>query len=70
MSPSGKHLGHYKALLARGPFDPKAEEGQAFQSQQDSLTLINVNLINYVLKHRYSYKQWKTIVNIILQKDK
>eukprot|EP00957_Ditylum_brightwellii_P082573 6277954-Ditylum_brightwellii.AAC.1 len=26
MPPSGKHLGHYKNLLARGLFDPKSEE--------------------------------------------
>eukprot|EP00957_Ditylum_brightwellii_P014629 1102570-Ditylum_brightwellii.AAC.1 len=70
MSSSGKHLGHYKALLARGLFDPKSEEGLAFWSQQYSLALINVNLINYAIKHRNSYKRWKTIVNIILQKDR
>eukprot|EP00957_Ditylum_brightwellii_P135520 10333261-Ditylum_brightwellii.AAC.1 len=69
-TPSEKHLGHYKTFLVRGPFDPKSEEGQAFWPQQNSLALINVDLINYTLKHRYSYKQWKTIMNIILQKDK
>eukprot|EP00957_Ditylum_brightwellii_P017050 1286179-Ditylum_brightwellii.AAC.1 len=70
MSPSGKHLGHYKAALARGPHDPKSKEGHAFWSQQDSLALINVDFINYALKHQYSYRRWKTIVNIIMQKDK
>eukprot|EP00957_Ditylum_brightwellii_P134756 10273641-Ditylum_brightwellii.AAC.1 len=50
-STSGKHLGHYNALLARGPFDPKSAEGKAFWSQQDLSVLVNVNLINYALKH-------------------
>eukprot|EP00957_Ditylum_brightwellii_P074725 5679665-Ditylum_brightwellii.AAC.1 len=69
-SPSGKHLGHYKAVLARGPYDPKSEEVHAFWSQEDSLALINVDLINYALKHQYSYQCWKPIVNVILQRDK
>eukprot|EP00957_Ditylum_brightwellii_P085437 6499306-Ditylum_brightwellii.AAC.1 len=30
MSPSGKHLGHYKVVLTRGPNDPQSEKGHAF----------------------------------------
>eukprot|EP00957_Ditylum_brightwellii_P117853 8990637-Ditylum_brightwellii.AAC.1 len=56
ISPSGKHLGHYKALLARGPFDPKSDEGRTFWSQQNLLALVNVDLINYALKHWYNFQ--------------
>jgi hypothetical protein len=52
-SPSGRHLGLYKALVARLYFkdlDDKAE----LEAIRKSLTQVHVNLINYCLKFRYS----------------
>eukprot|EP00957_Ditylum_brightwellii_P207733 15354296-Ditylum_brightwellii.AAC.1 len=71
MSPSGKHLGHYKAVLARGPDDLKSEEGRVFQSQQDSLVQVggcagcdtNALTLMEVLKTDISRCSRKVLIN-------
>eukprot|EP00957_Ditylum_brightwellii_P037394 2830005-Ditylum_brightwellii.AAC.1 len=55
-SPSGKHLGHYKALLNRGPDDSQSDEGQVFHVKQQALVQAHVDMLNYAIYHRYSYK--------------
>eukprot|EP00957_Ditylum_brightwellii_P191784 14599970-Ditylum_brightwellii.AAC.1 len=65
-----KHLGHYKALLIRGPDDPHPDEGKDFHAKQQALVQTHVDMLNYAIHHRYSYKQWQNIVNIILPKEK
>ena len=69
-SPSGKHLGHYKALLSRGSDDPQSEEGKYFHDKQTTLVQVCVDMLNYAIHHRYSYKRWQLIVNLILPKEK
>eukprot|EP00957_Ditylum_brightwellii_P011322 855965-Ditylum_brightwellii.AAC.1 len=36
-SPSGKHLGHFKALLSHGLDNPKSDEGKDLRAKQDLL---------------------------------
>eukprot|EP00957_Ditylum_brightwellii_P001304 102434-Ditylum_brightwellii.AAC.1 len=55
-SPSGKHLGHYKALLSRGPDDPQSDEGKDFHNKQKAFVQAHVDMLNYAICHRYSYK--------------
>ena len=71
-SPSGLHLGQYKALIARHQYsDDESEDacvdadGNHIQSKkaewdymQRELRLFNLNLINYALERGYSYTRW------------
>ena len=78
-SPSGMHLGHYKALIAKHSFStdlPDDELTPEFCAQRDEVNLkqkdlsqIHLTLINYALQRGTSYTRWHTIVNTILFKD-
>eukprot|EP00957_Ditylum_brightwellii_P124609 9497262-Ditylum_brightwellii.AAC.1 len=50
-SPSDKHLGHYKALLSRGPDDPQSEEGKDFHDKQKALVQAHADMLNYAIQH-------------------
>jgi hypothetical protein len=67
-SPSGRHLGMYKALLARTSatdYDTATD----LRSIQAALIQVHVNLINYCLRFRYSLRRWKEIVNVMILKS-
>jgi hypothetical protein len=78
-SPSGLHLGHYKALIARHSFStnvPNDKLTADFRAQRDELNRIQAEirrthllLVNYALERGYSYKRWRTVANTILFKD-
>ena len=71
-SPSGLHLGHYKAMVSRhkyseaDPTDPARIELDNIQ--QDLLTL-HLRLVNYALRTGYSYSRWNQVVNTMLWKE-
>jgi hypothetical protein len=75
-SPSGLHLGHYKALISRHQYsdiDPDDEELSAKRDEwnrmQQKLLDIHVRMLNYALERRYTYQRWHTVANAILFKD-
>ena len=78
-SPSGLHLGHYKALIARHEFsddeaDPSQDQLQPsnkdeWDQMQCALRRFHLDIINYALERGYSFKRWQTIANTILFKD-
>jgi hypothetical protein len=68
-SPSGLHLGHYKALVLRHDGDPTTDEGKAIESQRKELIRAHVSMINYALRHAYSYTRWKNVVNVMIEKE-
>ena len=78
-SPSGMHLGHYKALVSRHSFstdlgeedlsaDHKNKRDELDRKQSD-LRNLHLNLLNYALSRGYSYTRWQVIANTILFKD-
>eukprot|EP00957_Ditylum_brightwellii_P191287 14564740-Ditylum_brightwellii.AAC.1 len=68
-SPSGKHIGHYKALINCGPDDPKTYEGKDLCEKQEQLIGAHVDLLNYSLKFQYSYGRIvPSIANLIGRK--
>jgi exonuclease III len=76
-SPSGLHLGHYKALIARHKYseaDPDDAEQLAKQTEwnrmQENLLDLHVRMLNYALERGYTYRRWHTVANTILFKDK
>ena len=68
-SPSGLHLGHYKALVARNDADLNTEEGETIDSQRKELIRAHTAMLNYSLQHSYSYKRWQNVVNVMIEKD-
>ena len=78
-SPSGLHLGHYKALIARHEYSFDASDDHVtaemaqlkaeLDSKQAAMRAVHLTLINYALEQGYSYRRWQTIANTILFKD-
>ena len=76
-SPSGLHLGHYKALISRhqhSEVDSKANETlQAQKTELDmmqrEMMLLHLRLINYALERGYSHQRWQTVANAMIFKE-
>jgi hypothetical protein len=68
-SPSGRHLGRYKALLSTGNYDPESEEFISFVDQQSAILKLLLFLVNYCLRTGHVLERWKTIVNVMIFKD-
>lgn len=68
-SPSGLHLGHAKALVVPLHVADESESGQLLKTQQQDLFDAHLSMINYALRHGYSYDRWKSIVTVMIQKD-
>jgi hypothetical protein len=66
-SPSGRHLGHYCALLP-GP-DCDTEAAYVFESKRSDLETMHNLSLEYALTNGYSYQRWKKVVNIMLEKE-
>ena len=71
-SPSGLHLGHYKAMLARHEYsdlsdkDPRRAQ---LDRQQEEILTVHLNLINYALARGYSYRRWQQVANAMIFKE-
>jgi hypothetical protein len=68
-SPSGVDLGHYKALINPHSLDLESEEGEVLETWRKKIISAHVSLINYAIRHRFTYERWKTIVNVMIQKE-
>ena len=75
-SPSGMHLGHYKALIARHEYSDidsaKPEDNEQrdeWNHMQSSILRLHVQQMNYALERGYAYNRWRKVVNTILFKD-
>ncbi|KAI2507028.1 hypothetical protein MHU86_7413 [Fragilaria crotonensis] len=78
-SPSGMHLGHYKALIARHSYPSEAadedltpdyrEKQDTLNYRQQALRSLRLALINYSLERGYSFQRWQKVVNTMLFKD-
>jgi hypothetical protein len=76
-SPSGQHLGHYKALVAKHEHsyvtDDDSPQDIALREEldaiQERLMRLRLQLLNYALTRGYSFKRWQTIANTHLLKE-
>ena len=78
-SPSGLHLGHYKAMIARhthsidAPDEALSPDYVALRNElnqkQKEIRELHLRLLNYALERGYSYHRWHTVANAILFKD-
>ena len=68
-SPSGFHLSHSKCLLAKHGLKEDSKEVELLDKIQEMLIGWQVDLINLAITNGYTYKQWKTVVNVMILKD-
>jgi hypothetical protein len=70
-SPSGRHLGRYKALYSRGTHsiadDEKAQK--RFLHQQQEIASVILQIINFCIRTGHVLSRWKQIVNTMIFKD-
>ena len=84
-SPSGRHLGRYKALFAAGALEEDGDECSvatsssdrqnsllqevSFRDKQEWLASFVLSVINYCIRNNYVLDRWKTIVNVMIFKE-
>ena len=68
-SPSGFHLTHSKALVAKHDLTPGSPVHAALEEQQEQLIQWQVDLLNAAIKHQYSFPCWQSIVNVMILKQ-
>ena len=68
-SPSGRHLGHYKSLIATINRSLDEEEQEQLQQIQQAIMSCYISVINYAIKHCNSLEQWQTIMNNMIYKE-
>ena len=68
-SPSGFHLTHSKALVAKHDLSPGTPEYTALEEQWEQLIQWQVDLLNAAIKNQYSFHRWQSIVNIMILKQ-
>lgn len=68
-SPSGRHLGHYRAMTQNLSFLPDEDERDKLNGYQDQILSLYVDVINYATKFGYTLEQWKTIESTMIPKD-
>ena len=62
-SPSGRHLGHYKALLSLGP-----EQEPPIKPLADAIIQLQLQLSNVALTYGHVYDRWKNIVLVMIER--
>ena len=67
-SPSGRHLGHYRALLPNLPTNTKSSQ-QSIETQRQELSTMHHSMIDYSLCNGYSFRRWQKVVNVMLEKE-
>jgi hypothetical protein len=73
-SPSGRHLGHFKALLIPNPFPASVSnqpnpEHDLFEAKRGRIWELHHLMLNYALTHGFPYTRWQTVVNCMIEKD-
>ena len=68
-SPSGRHLGHYKVLFTSLDSTLSFKDKELLESYQHDIADAYRTIINYAIRHRYSFKRWKNIINMMIYKD-
>ena len=71
-SPSGRHLGRYKALITK--LDPKTEDhtdaaSPTYKDKQTFIIQSIIAIINYCIQHEYTLNRWKSIINTMIFKE-
>jgi hypothetical protein len=67
-SPSGLHLGHYHAMVARHNYSGLKDslKKDELDCKQAAIRSAHLALTNYALTHGYSFERWRTIINVMI----
>ena len=81
-SPSGSHLGHYKALISKHAYSYVQDDDEGTENDvkltelrdelnhmQTAIRQLHLQLINYALERGYSFQRWQKVANSILFKE-
>lgn len=68
-SPSGRHLGRYKALFNKGIYTPDDEQYETFCTKQQEIAKLILRVINYCIQNGYVLQRWLTVVNTMICKE-
>ena len=58
-SPSGCHLGYYKSLFTVINNSLESDDCKELKEIQEKIAGYYVAILNYAIRHNYSYKRWK-----------
>ena len=67
-SPNERHLGHYISLFTVIDKSLECDERKESKEIQEKIAGCYVAILNYVIRHNYSYKRWKQILNFMIYK--
>ena len=67
-SPSGRHLGRYKALFAKSTYESQ-EEAEAFSYKQTAIAKVIVVIMNFCIRTGHVLHRWRVVVNTMIFKD-
>jgi hypothetical protein len=70
-SPSGRHLGRYKALFAASQYDKQDQDFEytTFLRKQQAIKALTLSIINWCIRNGHVLERWKTIINVMIFKD-
>ena len=68
-SPSGFHLTHSKALIAKHDLKIDTPEGEKLEIMRQQLINWQVRLLNVAINNKHSFKRWQTVVNVMILKE-
>ena len=69
-SPSGRHLGRYKALLTKLPTSNNDHKATIpYSDQQIFIISAIIAVINYCIHHKYTLSRWQTVINTMIFKE-
>ena len=71
-SPSGRHLGRYKALFVSGISEEDTEELREdipVEKKQEAIAALILTLMNYCIRNKYVLERWKKIINVMIFKE-
>jgi hypothetical protein len=68
-SPSGRQLGHYKALCRPIAYACDPHEKDDLEESRLALLQAHLDIITYCLCHGYSLTRWQDVVNVMIMKE-
>jgi hypothetical protein len=67
--PSGRHLGHYHAILKVDGLKPNSTEALVTAESRNSIWTIHHTLFDYGIWNAHCFSRWKQIVNDMIKKE-
>ncbi|MFM8621857.1 MAG: hypothetical protein ACKOB3_00515, partial [Holophagaceae bacterium] len=68
-SPSGRHLGRYKAMYGKSIYGDNDDETRDFYEKQQALIGFVLGTMNVCIRSGYVLKRWRKVTNLMIFKD-